>query len=114
QVFDVVSYKTKVASGLEKHHGVLDVWASNNIPEYNRYEAPTMVLTAEQHMATRTYFASWRIANTGSLTGFVDWGNMSPQEIQGIAYGMFDAAGVPEDAVQNYFRAFNQYLYGSG
>jgi hypothetical protein len=109
---DVVPYDTDVPSTYEKHHGVLDVWARNNITGYNRMEAPTIVLTVDEHMATRSYFAQWRIATTGSLTGYIDWGAMSPREAQSLAYDMFDAANVPDDAAQAYFQAFNRYIYG--
>src|SRR5207248_7726367 len=37
---DVVPYKTDVPSVYEKHHGVVDVWARNNISGYDRMQAP--------------------------------------------------------------------------
>lgn len=29
-----------------------------------------------------------------------------------MTYRMFEAAGVPKDVVANYFRVFNEFLYG--
>ncbi len=74
-------------------------------------EAPSLVLSTAEHMATRGYFAQWRIEKTGSLTGYIDWTAMSPRDIQAWAYHMFEVAGVPDEAVQSYFRALNQYIY---
>jgi RHS repeat-associated protein len=113
QHLDVVPYDTDFPprSGFQKHHGVLDIWASENIPGYVQGDAPSVVLTNAEHNATRSYFASWRIARTGSLGGYIDWRMLPPREVQDLAYGMFNAAGVPDDVVVDYFQAFHQYIY---
>jgi hypothetical protein len=43
--------------------------------------------------------------------GKVDWTQVSPQEIQDLAERMFDAANVPQEARDEYYRAFNRYNY---
>lgn len=36
---------------------------------------------------------------------------MSPQEVQALAEQMFEAAGVPTEAREAYYKAFNKYIY---
>ncbi len=112
--YDIVRYGTRLTpgSGFQKHHGVLDVWAKENIPGYNSRNAPAIVLTEQQHNLTRAEFNKWRLERTGSITGPIDWANMSPREVQQIADRMFNAANVPSEARSAYYRAFNQYIYG--
>jgi len=57
-------------------------------------------------------FNNWRKEVTGSITGAIDWKQVSPQTVQSLANKMFDAAGVPQAARDAYFRAFNQFIYG--
>lgn len=53
----------------------------------------------------------WKYETYGSTTAKVDWKNVSPQQIQGLSDRMFNAAKAPADAVSDYYRAFNQYIY---
>ena len=108
--FDIVSYEPR-NSPFENHHGILDVWARNNIAGYDSAKAPTVVLTLEQHNATRSVFASWRYELTGSVTGAINWKNVSASDIFSLSEIMFDAAGVPGDSRQAYYRAFHEFLY---
>jgi len=110
QHYEIAPYRDRLAP-YEGHHGVLNRWAADNITSYNRMNAPAMRLTVPEHDATRAFFANWRLARTGSVTGYIDWTSVTAPEIQDLAYGMFRAAGAPEDAVANYFRAFHQYIY---
>ena len=59
----------------------------------------------DQHLPTG------ELKRLGSLGGYIDWRSISPRDIQQLAYDMFDAARAPNDAVENYFRAFNRYIY---
>lgn len=71
-----------------------------------------MALTVSQHAATQDVLRQWLFDQTGRrVGGVIDWTNVGPREIQQLAYDMFDAAGVPKEAVQNYFSAFHQYIY---
>jgi len=90
--------------------GVLDAWAKSNISDYSSRKAPTVVLTREQHNATRGVFNTWRAEN-GFSRAPIDWLNISAQEARSISYRMFEAAGVPEDVVSDYFKAFNKAIY---
>lgn len=107
---DVVSYRP-TNPPYQNHHGVMDVWARSNIPGYETNEAPSVVLTSEAHNATRSVFALWRYERTGSVTGPIDWSQVSAPEIYALSEQMFDAAGVPFEARQAYYRALNQYIY---
>jgi hypothetical protein len=72
-----------------------------------------VILTAQQHAATKQVYRDWLFARTGKrVGGKVEWTSVSPREIQALADRMFDAAGVPLQARQEYYRAFSQYIYG--
>ncbi len=109
--FDIVKYSEK-APGFEKHHGVMDVWARHNISGYNRADAPSIVLSPQRHQLTKNWFNNWRKLHTGSIMGDVDWTKISAQEAQEMSYGMFREAKVPDHVIADYFRPFNQYIYG--
>ena len=116
QAFDIVEYGDKTP-GLENHHGVLDVWATNNIDGYKSRasKSTTIALTPEQHAATKSVYRDWLYERTGKkVGGKVDWTSVSPQEAQALSERMFDAANVPLSARNNYYREFNRYIYGLG
>ncbi len=111
---DVIPYGQK-APGLEKHHGVLDVWASENVEGYvsRAAESPTVAMTPTSHGATKAVYREWLKVRTGKpVGGRVDWKTVSPQEIQALSEEMFDAAGVPFEVRRNYYREFHKYIYG--
>ncbi|MED2864832.1 T7SS effector LXG polymorphic toxin [Bacillus thuringiensis] len=111
--YDVVPYRPS-NSPLENHHGVMDVWAKHNVPDYVSRGAntPTIALTKEQHNATKAVYRQWLFDKTGKkVGGKVDWKSVSPKEIQELTGKMFDAANVPRLARQEYYRAFNQYNF---
>ncbi len=86
----------------------------NNIPGYvsRSLDSPTMALTEAQHSATKVVFRKWLFEKTGKYIGVaVDWRQVSPSEIIALSEKMFDAAGVPDEARQAYYRIFNQYIY---
>lgn len=114
--FSVGPYRPS-ASPFENHHGVLDVWASHNVPGYVSRGAntPSIVLTQGQHAATKAVYRDWLFERTGRrVGGSIDWKNVSARDIQTLANRMFDAAGVPAAARTEYFRAFHQHIYGIG
>jgi RHS repeat-associated protein len=110
KLFDIIPY-SKAAPGFEKHHGVLDAWARANIPGYVGETAPTIVLSPGQHNATRAVFNTWR-AEQGWSRLSVDWTRVSAGEMQSLTHRMFEAAGVPKDVANNYFREFHRHIYG--
>ena len=113
QPFDIVKYGDKVP-GYENHHGIMDAWAKNNIPGYisRDPDGPAMALTQSQHLATQVVYRNWLFDKTGRPVGAtVNWPTISPGEILELSESMFDAAGVPSEARQAYYRALNQYLY---
>jgi RHS repeat-associated protein len=113
EAFDVVPYGAKTAP-LENHHGVLDVWASHNIPGYvsRASDNPAIALTKEQHSATKKVYRDWLRERTGKpIGGKIDWTKISAIEAQDLSERMFDAANVPHSARQNYYRDFHKYIY---
>ena len=114
--FDIVNYGDKTP-GIENHHGVLDVWAKNNIKGYKSRasKSTTIALTKKQHDATKAVYRDWLYEKTGKkVGGKIDWTSISPKEIQTLSERMFDAAGVPNYARRNYYSKFNKYIYGLG
>lgn len=98
----------------EKHHGILDVWAKNNIENYVSRGArtPTVELTKAQHDATKRVYRDWLFEKTGKrVGGKIDWTKITAKEIKDLAERMFDAAGVSQEVRQAYYRAFYQYIY---
>ncbi|MCA9868469.1 MAG: sugar-binding protein [Anaerolineae bacterium] len=102
---------TNSAHDLVNHHGILDVWASANIPGYlsRKGDAPTIALTVEQHKATISEYWNWIREN--AFGRGPNWAEVLPQQIQELSLRMFDAAGVPPSVQDTYFRVFNQYIY---
>ena len=112
KAFDIVPYRpTNSAHDLVNHHGILDVWASANIPGYlsRKGDAPTIALTVEQHKATISEYWNWIREN--AFGRGPNWAEVLPQQIQELSLRMFDAAGVPPSVQDTYFRVFNQYIY---
>ncbi len=110
---EVIPYGQK-APGLEKHHGVLDVWASENVKGYvsRAPDSPSITMTPPSHGATKAVYREWARARTGKpVGGRVDWKSVSPQEIQALSERMFDAAGVPFEVRRNYYREFHKHIY---
>ncbi len=113
QPFDIVEYGDKVP-GFQNHHGVLDVWAKNNITGYVSREdtGPAIALTDAQHEATKAVYRQWLFDLTGKyIGGSVDWTTISARDMQELSESMFDAAGVPDEARQAYYEAFYRYIY---
>lgn len=111
--YDVVPYRPSNAP-LENHHGILDVWAKHNVPNYvsRGADTPTVALTKAQHDVTKAVYRQWLYEKTGkNVGGKVDWKTVSPREMQQLTERMFDAAGVPQSARRGYYRAFHQYIY---
>ena len=109
-IFDIIPYSQK-ATGFEKHHGVMDAWATANIPDYRKLDAPTIVLTPTQHNATRSEFMKWKKEKFGTTKGKIDWSKVSAREAQSLSERLFNKAGVPMEIRSKYYRAFNQYNY---
>ena len=111
---DVVTYRPTIP-GFENHHGVLDVWATHNVPGYVS-RAPggvTVALTLEEHEATKVAYRQWLEMLTGRpVGGRVDWTKLGPREAKDVAERMFDAANVSEEMRQNFYSAFTRYIYG--
>lgn len=111
--YDIVNYSKKTPE-IENHHGVLDVWASNNISGYKSRasKSTTIALSKAQHVETKRVYRNWLFEKTGKkVGGKIDWKTISPREMQSLTEKMFDAAKVPYSARKNYYRQFNKYIY---
>lgn len=111
--FDIVNYRP-ASTPLENHHGILDVWASNNVPGYvsRASNNPTIALTKKQHEATKGVYREWLQEKTGrKVGGKIDWSKITPNEVQALSERMLDAAKVPQKAREEYYQAFNKYIY---
>ncbi len=114
--FDIVDYADKYAR-FENHHGVLDKWATENIPGYKSRanDSPSIALTAGktgQHAATKRVYREWLYEKTGKkVGGKIDWKTISAREMQSLSEKMFDAAHVPESARRAYYQSFHRYIY---
>ncbi|MCE7989944.1 MAG: hypothetical protein DYG89_53025 [Caldilinea sp. CFX5] len=108
----VVRYGDK-ASGTNNHHGIMDAWASANVPGYvsRASGAPTVQMSVEAHAKTTTVFREWLTENYGKPVGVkVDWSKHSRQEIYNLSERMFDAAGTPDAVRTRYYGALDSYL----
>jgi len=111
--YDIVPFRP-TNTPLANHHGVNDVWAKNNIPDYKSRAAdnPTMALSQDNHRAAHDVTRQWLKENYGKPVGAkVDWTKVSPREIFNLSERQFDAAGVPQTARDAYYRGLNQYIY---
>nr|WP_275983892.1 sugar-binding protein [Paenibacillus hamazuiensis] len=112
--FDVVTYRP-TNSPLENHHGILDVWASKNIASYQSRAAdtPAIALTEEQHAATKKVYRDWLVEKTGKrVGGRVDLTKVTKDEVKKLSERMFDAAGVPQEARDKFYKKFEEYIGG--
>ncbi|MBJ2221792.1 RHS repeat-associated core domain-containing protein, partial [Pseudomonas sp. MF7453] len=112
---DVIDYG-KRAPGFEKHHGILDAWSKHNIKGYasRNGQTPTVVMTEDQHTATKDVAKDWIQKKTGKrgFNGF-DWKSVSKFEILRLSNKMFAAAeakGFPKAARILYNKAMKNYL----
>jgi len=61
------------------------------------------------HDATRAIFNKWWAMMRGRMGGNFDWGKVSETEIRALSEKLFDVAGVPQGARQEYWKQFEQY-----
>ena len=65
-----------------------------------------------QHDSTKQVYREWLKEKTGKpVGGKVAWEEISPHEIFKLSEDMFDAAGVPQYARDEYYKEFNKYIY---
>ena len=112
--YDVVLYKDK-APGFENHHGVLDKWASKNVPGYvsRAADSTTIRLSVPHHRATLSIYRDWLKERTGQgVGGFVDWMTVTPREILERSERPLTIANVPSSARLEYYGQLTSYIYG--
>jgi YD repeat-containing protein len=110
--FDTVPYRPAIA-GFENHHGVMDKWASVNVPRYTSRAGhnPTMALTPLNHDGTKAVYREWLNTNYGRPVGVSpDWAAMTEKEAIQMSESMFDRANVPISARRTYYKAYRTYV----
>lgn len=108
--YDIVPYNNKKypTPGYEKHHGIMDKWASENIHGYTKNNAPTILLSDTNHGKTKGVYNTWKAEKFG--TNPVDWKNVSSAEIRELSEKMFDAASIPISTRNEYYELFDLFL----
>lgn len=100
-------------TGVQSHHGVNSVWMREKYSNYGSgNSAPTVYMLNEpNHNATRGVFNKW-VAEMKIKQGAnrVDYSKVTKEEIMELANRQFDAANVPKEVRDEYFRLWNEYL----
>lgn len=114
--YAIVPYKQVVnppgQNIFKKHHSILNKWAEDNVKNYKKDDASTLVLSILNHNNTRGVYNQWRRAITGGKKGAsIEWKKVIPNEIQKLSEASFDAAKVPLDKRTEFYREFNKYIY---
>ena len=113
--YEIVPYDNRKfkTSGFEKHHGILNEWAEHNIKGYTKKNAPTILLSKENHELTKKVYREWLKKNYGKPVGVSpDWGSMTWEEAMKITEDMFDAAKVPKKTRDEYMELFYHFILG--
>jgi hypothetical protein len=86
-----------------------------NFDNYDPNKAPGVLMPTADHQATFGVFNQARAeiaGQQGVSARNVDWTQVSPGTMWGIAENQFVAAGTPEPVINEYFKQFNSYLGG--
>ena len=91
----------------------MNEWAEHNIPGYTKKNAPTVLLTPENHGATKEVYREWLRENYGQPVGVSpDWSNVSKTDAMKLTKDMFDAGKVPQNVRNEYFELFDIFVTG--
>ena len=107
-------YGTRIVRGAslyEKHHAIMSAWAKAIDPLYRTSQAPVIVLSEANHLATQRAFEAWAKAE-GYSARSVPWAKLSLRQVGALTEKMFDAANVPAAARAAYWKAFADYVGG--
>ncbi|MFA5190415.1 MAG: DUF6531 domain-containing protein [Verrucomicrobiia bacterium] len=101
-------------TGMQAHHGVNSVWMEENFHAYKSADAPTILMwNNPSHNATRVVFnrIQTEIAKRQGVSIVnIDWSAVSPGTAWRLAEEQMQAAKVPADVAEEFFRQFNAYL----
>ena len=89
------------------------VWADANVPRYRAADAPSVLMDAAGHNATRGVFNRWRseiAARQGVRLRHIDWSAVSPGSVWRLAEEQFAAAGTAASTVDEYFLQWKRYV----
>lgn len=113
--YDVVDYGDNIKGAIgsdgkqmEKHHGILNKFLSLFMPGYDSNAAPAVVLSNSDHNATKSVYAKWANKLFGSFK--VDWSKVTIGDMLGLSDDMFDAANVPYETRNEYYKKLTEYL----
>jgi HNH/Endo VII superfamily toxin with a SHH signature len=98
----------------ESHHGVMSKWMETIFgSKYLQKNAPAVLMEIDDHKATVSYFNTWAAAKRrGQGLSRLDWSKITLEEVQELSNGMFKAANVPVEIIDEYWKQFST-LYRS-
>jgi hypothetical protein len=92
----------------QAHHGVMSAWMKAHYPNYNPDDAPTVLMPNENHYKTFDVYQKWR-TEWQEANGEFDWTKVTESQMRDLGNKMFDAAGVPGSAQEEYWQWFARY-----
>jgi hypothetical protein len=96
--------------GQHSHHGVMSKWMKSKLPGYDKNKAPAVLMPNTNHHATYGIFNKWRAQWTRKMGGTFDWSKVSEEDMRELSEQMFDAAKVPANIRQQYWKEFEKML----
>lgn len=80
-----------------------------HFPGYKAGEAPTVHMPTGQHYNTYGVYNKWR-AGIVNRAGSFDWSKVMEADMRALSEQMFDAANVPKQVREMYWRDFDRML----
>ncbi|RYD50114.1 MAG: hypothetical protein EOP85_00240, partial [Verrucomicrobiaceae bacterium] len=120
--FDIVPYRPTSTPNFN-HHGVMNAWLEANMrgvtdvsgaPAYTgrgETKFPTIELSPDAHARATRFESDWRVDyRRANGVSRIDWTKVSAREINTLATGTLDVAGVPSNVQSSYFSKVNKWL----
>ncbi|HEY8935585.1 MAG TPA: hypothetical protein VIM65_10215, partial [Cyclobacteriaceae bacterium] len=109
---DIKPRPTGINGIAESHHGVNSVWMKEKYIDYVADNAPSVyMLKSPNHNSTRAEFNRWAAEmRTKQGLSKVDYTKITTEDILLLANRQFDAADVPQNVRDEYFKLWNEYI----
>jgi hypothetical protein len=78
-------------------------WMKENFTNYTKDMAPAVLMTAENHGATKGAFNTWRAEMRQKMGGTFEWSKVSEADMRTLSERMFDASEVPAGIRSEYY-----------
>lgn len=96
--------------GQQSHHGVMSRYMEEHYEGYDPNLAPAVLMPTSNHQATFGGFNTWRADMKRRMGGTFDWSNVSESDMRRLTVLQFDAADVPQDVRDEYWRGFDAMI----